>query len=165
MARITQIRWAKRTLCKIEAKLRKYCHKGGCEDFDECPLSCTTCRDKSFKLDLDTAIAWKAADIILNFMGNIEEFNDDLMVFYIHYNSFNKGQTHNGHRILMKEQINEMNFDLKLLVESLTSILSCQDIVSMHKLRYDKIWSPIRRTPEMFRTAVDWYKMRTGIKI
>ena len=154
MAKTTQVEFGERTLCKIEAKLRKYCHKDRCEDFDGCPQSCVMCRDESFKLNLDTAIAWNAADTVMNFMANIDDFNDELTLFYIHFNRFVAGKNHEGNRILMEQEINEMNAGFEDLIRDLSSIMTCRDIVAMHRLRYYEIFRSICRSADLFGTAV-----------
>ena len=62
----------KKSLRCIQEELRRYCHAPGCDSPEKCPEEC--CRPTKFKggryemaekdpmLDLDTAIAWVAAD-------------------------------------------------------------------------------------------------------
>jgi len=48
-------------LMQIINKLRGYCHQPDCGWWDACPGSHKRCRDK---LDLDTRIAWRVAEIV-----------------------------------------------------------------------------------------------------
>jgi len=53
-----------KVLERLVVKLRKYCHDQSCEDIEVCPLKCCRDGENDPMLDLDTSIAWSAADLI-----------------------------------------------------------------------------------------------------
>lgn len=52
-------------------KLRAYCHKNGCKTLHQCPYTC--CRKGLFKkrMDLDTAMVWRAADVLSQIVHSV----------------------------------------------------------------------------------------------
>ena len=73
----------KRDLEKVEHKLRRMCHLPRCTEFCECPRHCCYKEINDPMLDLETSIAWEAAEEMYGYREYSDRYNKLLILFKV----------------------------------------------------------------------------------